>query len=112
MGETIKNTKTQVKKGYNMNDSDVLNDILISYKHLVSSYATALNEASNKNIYKLFYNLFELSSKMQAELFELAFKKGWYQLETADETKIDNAYNKFSKCTSELCSSNEKKSSK
>ena len=53
MGETIKNTKSQVKKGNNMNDEDILNDVLISYKHLVSSYATALNEASNKNIYKL-----------------------------------------------------------
>ena len=109
MGETVKNTKTPIKKGLKLNDSDILNDILISYKHLVNSYATALNEASNKNIYKLFLNLFESSSKIQAELFELSFKKGRYQLETAEETKIEKAYNKFNKCLSEL--SNEEENS-
>lgn len=110
MGETIKNNKTQVKKGLEMNDSDRLNDVLISYKHLVSSYAISLNEASNKNIYKLYLNLFESSSKMQAELFQLAFQKGWYTLETADETKIEKTYNKFDKCLCELTLENEKSS--
>ena len=110
MGETVKNTKTPIKKGLKLNDSDILNDILISYKHLVNSYATALNEASNKNIYKLFLELFESSSKIQAELFELSFKKGWYQLETAEETKIEKTYDKFSKCLTELCGEEENSS--
>lgn len=109
MGETIKNTKTPVKKSTEMNDCDILNDVLLSYKHLVSSYAIALNEASNKNIYKLFLNLLEQASKTQAELFQLAFSKGWYNLETADETKIETAYDKFNKCLNEL--SNKEKSS-
>ena len=110
MGETVKNTKTPVKKGLKMNDSDILNDIVISYKHLVSSYATALNEASNKNIYKLFLELFESSSKIQAELFELSFKKGWYQLETAEETKEEKAYDKYNTCLSELSGEEENSS--
>ena len=54
------------------------------------------------NIYKLYFNLLESSSKIQAELFELSFKKGWYQLETAEETKIEKAYDKFSNCLNEL----------
>lgn len=107
MGEIIKNTKTPIKKGLKMNDSDILNDVLLSYKHLVSNYATALNEASNKNIYKLYLGLLESSSKVQAELFELSFKKGWYQLEGADETKVEKAYDKFSKCLCELCCEDE-----
>ena len=108
MGEIIKNNKVSVKKGCSMNDSDYLNDILISYKHLVSSYATALNEASNKTIYKTFLELFESSSKVQCELFECAFQNGWYQLETAEETKIEKAYDKFSRSLKELsCSDNE-----
>ena len=96
MGETIKNNKTQVKKGLEMNDSDRLNDILISYKHLVSSYAIALNEASNKEIYNLFLNVFINSSKIQATIFDTSFKLGWYQIECADENKIEKSYNKFS----------------
>lgn len=112
MGETLKNIKTPVKKGYLMNDEDILNDVLISYKHLVSSYAIALNEASNKSVYKLFYEVLTNSSKTQADLFDISFKKGWYNIETADETKIENAYNKFNKCLNELSNNNEKKSSK
>lgn len=111
MGETIKNTKTPVKKGIEMNDCDRLNDVLNSYKHLVISYATALNESSNKNIFKLFSNLFESTSKIQTELFQLAFSKGWYNLETAEEKKIETAYDKFSKCINELSIEGEKKSS-
>lgn len=110
MGETLKNTKTSVKKGKELNDEDMLNDVLISMKHLVSSYGIALNEASNKNVYKLFLNVLTNSSKVQAELFDIAFKKGWYTLEIADETKIENAYNKFNKCLKDII--NEKKSSK
>jgi len=102
MANTLKNNKTAVKKGKKMNDEDILNDILISMKHLVSSYAIALNEASNKNIYKLFNSLLNNSSKLQAELFDLSFKKGWYTIETADNKKIDNAYNKFNFCLKDI----------
>lgn len=102
MGETIKNNKTSVSKGAKLNDCDILNDILISYKHLVSSYAIALNEASNKNIYKLYYDVLSSSSKMQVDIFDLSFKKGWYVLETADEDKIEKAYEKFKKCVCEF----------
>ena len=102
MGEIMKNTKTNVKKGKDLNDEDILNDILISMKHLVSSYAIALNEASNKNIYKLFNTVLNNSSKSQANLFDLSFKKGWYTIETADNKKIDNAYSKFSNCLKDI----------
>lgn len=95
MGETLKNTKVKVSNNVVFNDEDILNDVLISFKHLVSSYAIALNEASNKEIYKLFYNVFSSSSKIQALLFDTSFKLGWYQIECADENKIENTYEKF-----------------
>lgn len=95
MTNTLKNTKVSVKKGKKLNDEDILNDVLISMKHLVSSYGIAVNEASNKNIYKLFNSLLNNSSKLQAELFDMSFKKGWYVIETAEDKKINNAYNKF-----------------
>ena len=102
MGDILKNNKVQVKKNCDMNDCDILNDILISYKHLISSYAIALNEASNKNIYKLFFTLLESSSKIQAELFQCTFANGWYHIETADEKKIEQAFTKFNNCLNEI----------
>lgn len=108
MGESIKNKEVKVSNNEEMNDKDILNDVLISYKHLVSSYGIALNEASNKNIYKLYLDAFLSSSKTQASLFETSFKNGWYVLETADEEKIENAYTKFSKCLNEIDIKNSK----
>ena len=102
MANTLKNTKTSVKKGKKLNDENILNDVLISMKHLVSSYAIALNEASNKNIYKLFNNLINNSSKLQAELFDMSFKKGWYTIETAEDKKINNAFKKFNNCLKDI----------
>jgi len=102
MADTLKNNKTAVKKGKKLNDEDILNDILISMKHLVSSYGIAVNEASNKNIYKLFSSLLNNSSKLQAELFDMSFKKGWYTIETADNKKINNAYNKANNCLKDI----------
>ena len=102
MGETLKNTKVKVNKNNGFSDEDILNDVLISFKHLVSSYAIALNESSNKEIYNLFYNVFSNSSKIQASLFDTSFKLGWYQLECADETKIEKAYNKFNSKLNQL----------
>lgn len=102
MGKTVKNKETKVIKNCYLNDCDILNDILISYKHLVSSYAIALNEASNKNIYDLYFKNFEIISSRQAKLFQFSFKNGWYKLETADKSKIDEAYKKFNKMLPEL----------
>ncbi len=102
MGEIIKNEEIKVPKNCYMNESDILNDILISYKHLVTSYGIALNEASNKKIYKLFMNNFQTISNMQAELFECAFKKGWYQLESAEPVKINQTYKKYQKKVDEF----------
>ena len=102
MSSTLKNNKTIVKKGKKLNDKDILNDVLISMKHLVSSYGIAVNEASNKNIYKLFNSLLNNSSKLQAEIFDISFKKGWYTIETADNKKINNAYNKANNCLKDI----------
>ena len=102
MANTLKNTKTLVKKGKKLNDEDILNDVLISMKHLVSSYSIALNEASNKNIYKLFSSLLNNSSKLQSELFDISFKNGWYTIETADSSKIDKTFKKFNKSLNDI----------
>ena len=102
MNNKVQNPKTEVPANSNMNDRDFLNDILESEKNMSVNYTYALNEASNKNIYKLYYDVFSSSSKMQADLFDLSFKKGWYQLETAEEDVIEKAYNKFDKCLCDL----------
>lgn len=102
MAKQVKNTKVEVPSSTSMNDEDILNDVLLSFKMLVDNLAIAINEASNDHVYKEYMQLFTDTSKMQAKLFETSFKKGWYILEEADESKITQKYDEFSKKESEL----------
>ena len=48
----------------------------------------ALNEASNDTLYNELYPIFKEIKETQRELFNLAFKKGWYTLEKAEALKV------------------------
>ena len=85
-----------------MTAKDMMADILESEKNLVVNMAISLNEASCDTLYKKYYTMFEEISMQTKELFAIAYNKGWYQLETAEEDKIEKAYNKFDKCLCDL----------
>lgn len=98
----IKNEETKINKDTTLNDLDILNDTLLSFKFLVDNFAVALNEASNKSIYDKFKLHFDELSKTQQTLFQLAFQKGWYTLEEADKQKINEAIKQNTKKQDEL----------
>ena len=81
MSKKIQNEETKVTKDNSLNDIDIINDTLLSFKFLVDNYAVALNEASNNNIYNLYKYIFDSLSKTQQEIYTLAFQKGWYKVE-------------------------------
>lgn len=69
-------------------------------KNIVKNYATAITEASNDVLTNEFTKLFNDSKQAQRELFNYALSKGWYNLETAPQDKINKEqqklYTKFS----------------
>ncbi len=98
----IKNDEKKVKKTKDLNDIDILNDVLLSFKMLTDNYAIALNEASNNKIYNIYKKEFDSISQIQQELFNLSFKNGWYQLEEAKKQKIAETIKQFTNKTKEL----------
>ena len=102
MGKKIQNEETKIKKDTNFNDIDILNDTLLTFKFLLDNVAIDLNEASNKWIYDIYNSIFENLSIAQATLFQLSFQKGWYKLEEADKTKINEANKEYTKKQKEL----------
>lgn len=104
MNNEISNKKIEVPKGMNLNDKDYLNDLLSSLKCLVKDYTVSLTEASNKNLYQEYKEMYNELSMLQRETYELLFKYGWYQLEQAEDEKINN---KCQKLVQELESLNE-----
>lgn len=92
MNNQIKNPKIEVLKGVKLNDKDYLNSLLSCLKEMVKNYSIALTEASNENLYRTYKEAFDKYINLQRNVFELAFRKGWYVLETAEANKISNKY--------------------
>ncbi len=97
MNNQISNPKVEVEKGIDLNDKDYITCILTSLKELEKNYAIALTEASNEELYQKYFNIFESISKLQREVYEVMFKKGWYILEQAEQLKIQNKYQTLNK---------------
>ena len=97
MNNQIKNTKTEVPTGIKLNDKDYLNSLLSCLKEMVKNYSVVLTEASNENLYRTYKTMFDKYASLQREVFELAFRKGWYVLESAENNKISNKYTTLNK---------------
>ncbi len=98
----IKNPETKVPKNSEMNDRDYLLDVLETIKNMHTNMATALNEASNARLYNEFLKITDEISLMQRKLYNLAFQKGWYTIETSKESKIKETINKLNTKLEEL----------
>ena len=85
-----------------MNDRDYLNDILESEKNLKVNLATVLNEASNDKFHDELYQMFENVGNLQREAYDLAWNNGWYTLEEAEQTKINQKEKELQKKLEEL----------
>lgn len=94
--------ETKVEATIAMNDRDYLNDILYNEKSLVNNIATALTEASNDKLHNEILNIFNTTKDIQAETYEMAWNFGWYTLEEAEKTKINQKTKELQKKLDEL----------
>ncbi len=98
----ITKEKTEIPTTSDMNDKDYLNCTLTIQKNMSTNLNMALNEASNEHLYKKIKEIYETIRDSQRELYELAFSKGWYELETAEEKKINETHKKLKEEISQL----------
>ena len=93
MNNKITNPEVEVPKSSNLNDKDYLNILLTSLKELSKNYTISMTEASNEYLFAKYNKTFEKIINLQRETFELMFKKGWYELEEANDNKIEEKLN-------------------
>ena len=93
MKNKISNTKQKVEDTINMNDKDYLNKLLSCLKEMTKNYTISLTEASNEDLYNKYKETFLKLSKLQRDVFELMFRKGWYELECVDINKLNDKFN-------------------
>lgn len=94
---TVKNPKVEVPSSKQMNDCDFLNCALMTEKSLSNNYSVALNELSNDLLYTEMFKVYKDTQECQRLIFNLLFKKGWYELENADQNKMQQKYNEYNK---------------
>lgn len=90
MNNKVENPKTEVPETTQLNDCDYLNEVLACEKNMSVNMTIALNEASNDTLYNEIYPIFKEIKDCQRDIFNLAFKKGWYSLEKAEALKVSN----------------------
>ena len=92
----ITNPKTEVPVGIEMNEKDYLTCLLGILKELEKNYSIALTEAINEHLYQSYLSTFKEIANLQRETYELMFKNGWYSLEQAESTKINEKFQTLS----------------
>ena len=79
-----------------MNDQERMTDFICSEKKMTSNYNTSASECVNMALRDDFLSILNKSHQTQSDLFRIAQTKGWYQVEQAPQSKVTQAYTKFS----------------
>ena len=79
-----------------ISEKEILQDGLISQKHIAESYNTFAGECVNEQLRSTFLNILGDEHKIQADMFCDLQSNGWYQVENAPVQKVQQARQKFS----------------
>ena len=72
-----------------MTEEQILNDVLSTLKAMSVNMTIALNEASCDDIYNLYYEQFKDINRYTKLVYDLMYKKGYYDLSNVEKNKIN-----------------------
>lgn len=78
-----------------MEDQDLMENELLVIKGVCDLYLHGAIESPTAEVHTAFKEALNESLNIQNRIYNLMAEKGWYQTETAEQTKIDTAKNKF-----------------
>ncbi|MDO4749471.1 MAG: spore coat protein [Eubacteriales bacterium] len=79
-----------------MSEKELLQDGLISQKQIAGSYNSFAGECVNEQLRGAFLNILDEEHRIQADIFCSLQSNGWYQVEPAEQQKIQQARKKYS----------------
>lgn len=88
-------TNTNTNNPGTMEDKDMLKDALSTEKFLAATYSTYATECVAKNLHQDFLNLLQETHQIQHDIFSEMHNRGWYPTPAAEQTKIDQAKQKY-----------------
>ncbi len=79
-----------------MEDKDLMENELLVIKGVCDLYMHGTLESTTAEVHNAFKEALNESLDIQNKIYNLMSEKGWYKTCHADQTKIDNAKQKFS----------------
>lgn len=79
-----------------MEDKDLMEKELLIIKGVCDLYLHGTIESSTAEVHQAFKDALNESLDIQNKIYNLMAEKGWYKTETVEQTKIDNAKQKYS----------------
>lgn len=76
-------------------DQQMMDDALSSQKFITGSYNTFANECASAALKSEIMNILSEEHQIQYDIFSEMQKRGWYQTQQADQTKISQAKQKY-----------------
>lgn len=82
-------------KDASMNDRDRMQDLLAQEKYVTSGYHMAMIEASHQALFDVIKQNCDDCFRLQRQVYNLMFKKGWYKLPVASAQSVQHAFQQF-----------------
>ena len=76
-------------------DKDKLTDVLASQKFITDNYNTITNECMTPEVRGVFMSILKEEHDIQNEIFTEMHKRGWYQVQPAEQQKIQQVKTKY-----------------
>lgn len=78
-----------------LTEQQILQDSLMSQKQMTGSYNTFAGECVSEQLRGAMLNILTDEHKIQADIFNSMQSHGWYQVEQADQNKVQQAKTKL-----------------
>ena len=78
-----------------MQDKELMEQELLTIKGVCDLYLHGALEATTAEVHMAFKDALNESLDIQNKLYNLMKERSWYQTDTAEQTKIDSAKQKF-----------------
>ena len=76
-------------------DKDILQDALASQKFVTGNYNTFTNECVTPEVRGVFMSILKDEHDIQNEVFTEMQRRGWYQIQPAEQQKLQQTKTKF-----------------
>lgn len=78
-----------------MEDKDLMESELLVIKGVCDLYLHGTIESTTAEVHMAFKDALNTSLDIQNKIYNLMKERGWYQTDTAEQTKIDSVKQKF-----------------